>query len=77
MIWKSYKLRTGCIFHLKTKKRKEKKRKKGLGKINKIIWGSTNGLLVKSLKVKANVDSFAIVLAGGFRNLAPFVLNKL
>lgn len=27
-----------------------KNKKKGLGRINKIIWGSTNGLLVKSLK---------------------------
>lgn len=45
----------GLYFPLENKKR-EKKRKKGLGKINKIIWGLTNGLLVKSLKVKPNVD---------------------
>lgn len=47
----------GLYFPLEKKKRKEKKeRKKGLGKINKIIWGSTNGLPVKSFKVKPNVD---------------------
>lgn len=32
------------------------KRKKGLGRINKIIWGLTNGLLVKSLKLKPSAD---------------------
>lgn len=49
----------GLYFPLENKKKgkkRKKERKKGLGKINKIIWGLTNGLLVKSFKVKPNVD---------------------
>lgn len=60
------------------KKKKKQQKELELGRMNKILWGSTKGLLVKSLKIqKANVDLSAIVLAARLRHLTPFLLNKL
>lgn len=68
----------GFQFPFEEGKKKKQQKELELGRINKILWGSTKGLLVKSLKIqKANVDLSAIVLAARFRHLTPFLLNKL
>lgn len=57
---------------------KKKKIAKTIGAwVNKYFGGSTNGLGKIIKNQKANVDSSDIVLAERFRNLTPFVLNKL